>query len=342
MLDFIIVGQGLSGSLLSWYLLQHNSSFKIIDNSLKDAATTVGLGIINPVTGRRLVKSWKIEDLLPFAHDCYQAIGHKLNQQLVKETQVYRAFQSIKEVNDFEIRRSDFEAYIKLSDYGKLLSSFLKTDLGGFEISGLEVNFTRLNKSLQTYFTDLDVLIQSHFDYSQLLIKEDFVEYQNLKAKRIIFCEGPQAINNPWFANLAFNLAKGQWLMINCPGLAQEKIIKQDVLLIPASNNLFKVGATYEWKQDNYDCTTEGKTLVLDRLNKVLKAPYTVISQHAGMRPTTKDRRPFLGQHNEYPSLYVFNGLGTKGASLGPYFAKKMAEHLVKGSAIDKEVSLYR
>ncbi|MEL7021711.1 MAG: hypothetical protein AAGK47_08885, partial [Bacteroidota bacterium] len=59
-------------------------------------------------------------------------------------------------------------------------------------------------------------------------------------------------------------------------------------------------------------------------------------------RPTVKDRRPFLGKHPDFSRLAIFNGLGTKGASLGPYFAQQMTNHLLQQTALEPDVDITR
>jgi glycine/D-amino acid oxidase-like deaminating enzyme len=54
--DYLIIGQGLAGSLLSWELLQHGCSIHLIDNQ-QENASQIAAGLINPVTGMRLVKN---------------------------------------------------------------------------------------------------------------------------------------------------------------------------------------------------------------------------------------------------------------------------------------------
>jgi glycine/D-amino acid oxidase-like deaminating enzyme len=74
----------------------------------------------------------------------------------------------------------------------------------------------------------------------------------------------------------------------------------------------------------------------------VLTVPYEIIKHEAGIRPTVNDRRPILGIHPEHPRLAVFNGLGTKGVMLAPYFANQLIDHLEKEQTIDPEVDLSR
>lgn len=56
-----------------------------------------------------------------------------------------------------------------------------------------------------------------------------------------------------------------------------------------------------------------------------------VVKQEAGVRPCTKNTRPYVGFHKKYPNLGILNGLGSKGVMMGPYYAIVMADYLRKG-----------
>ena len=76
--DHIIVGQGISGSFLSWYLIKEGKSVLVIDEENATTASRVAAGIINPVTGRRMVTVWMAEELFPFAWKAYNEFGAEL------------------------------------------------------------------------------------------------------------------------------------------------------------------------------------------------------------------------------------------------------------------------
>jgi glycine/D-amino acid oxidase-like deaminating enzyme len=62
--EFLIVGQGLCGTWLSWYLQKENKTFLVIDKNEENTPSKISGGIINPVTGRRLVKVWLADEVL--------------------------------------------------------------------------------------------------------------------------------------------------------------------------------------------------------------------------------------------------------------------------------------
>ena len=107
--DYLLVGQGLAGTLLAHFLQKNGQSVHIIDNAHEGAASKVAAGVINPVTGRRFVKSWMIDDLIPFAKQTYYALTKESGVPFHYETPIVRSlFNSGEETN--WLIRSDEEA----------------------------------------------------------------------------------------------------------------------------------------------------------------------------------------------------------------------------------------
>ena len=72
--DYLIVGQGLAGSLLAWQLLERGQRVLVIDRDEPDTCSKVAAGIVSPITGSRIAPSWRINEFLPFAHQFYWKI----------------------------------------------------------------------------------------------------------------------------------------------------------------------------------------------------------------------------------------------------------------------------
>jgi glycine/D-amino acid oxidase-like deaminating enzyme len=104
----------------------------------------------------------------------------------------------------------------------------------------------------------------------------------------------------------------------------------------------YRVGSTYHWKDLDWQTTDEAKDQLVERLRSLLKIEFKIVGQEAGIRPASKDRRPLVGAHPEKKNIYLFNGLGTKGVSLAPYFAKNLIEHIILGLKIDDAVNINR
>jgi len=85
---YLIIGQGLVGTWLAYFLQQRNISFAIVNDSSTASATKVASGVMNPVTGRRIVQTWMIDELLPFAVASYEAFQEKTNSKIINKAPV--------------------------------------------------------------------------------------------------------------------------------------------------------------------------------------------------------------------------------------------------------------
>jgi glycine/D-amino acid oxidase-like deaminating enzyme len=196
----------------------------------------------------------------------------------------------------------------------------------------------------RSYFSAQNILLEERFDYDGLKIS-GIAHYRNYEAKKIIFCEGFRNSENPWFSNLPFKLTKGEVLTVRLTGgnsIPADTVINKGVFILPLNDGSYKVGSTYEWNELNEEITEKGKQELITKLKKILKVDFEIINHEAGIRPTVNDRRPILGLHRLYPELAVFNGMGTKGVMLAPYFANEMVSFLENKKELNPEVSIER
>ena len=343
--DYIIVGQGLAGTLLAYFLQREGKSVYVIDQEHWGSASAVAAGLINPITGRRFVKSWMIEKLIPAAEATYLELEQLLKIRLYHPRNIIRALFNSREENDWlarsgeagyhrfmaeEARWDDFTQHTEAAySYGELLQS-------------AQVDVPLLIKAYRKHLNEKGIIRSERFDYSQIHFDNVLVEYKGIKAEKIIFCEGHQSRYNPYFAYLPFNPAKGEILIVKIPEAGFTKLFKHRVFIAPLGNDLYWVGATNDWDFDNDSPTTEARSFLKERLQDILTIPFEIVTHQAAIRPTVKDRRPMLGFHPHFPALVIFNGLGTKGASLGPYWAGHMTEVLTKNGSLDKRVDIKR
>src|SRR5476649_368487 len=86
--DHLIIGQGICGTFLSYYLHKAGKNVMVIDEPQPFSASKAASGIINPVTGRRIVRTWMIEEIMPFAVEAYTQVGNELGETLIKQSNV--------------------------------------------------------------------------------------------------------------------------------------------------------------------------------------------------------------------------------------------------------------
>jgi glycine oxidase len=173
-------------------------------------------------------------------------------------------------------------------------------------------------------------------------IADNSLLYKNIEARNIIFAEGFGIHSNPFFNYLPLDGTKGELFIIKAPGLSLDVIVNTSVFILPLGDHLFKVGATYNWKDKTDLPTDEGKQELIDRIKEIIICDFEIISHFAGVRPTVKDRRPLVGTHQIHNSIHVLNGLGTRGVMLGPAMAKALFESIEYKIPLDKEIDINR
>ena len=87
---------------------------------------------------------------------------------------------------------------------------------------------------------------------------------------------------------------------------------------------------------------TNKKNKLLKKVATLGDFEFKVVDQKAGVRPTTKDRRPLIGKHPTLENMYIFNGLGSKGVMLAPFLSTQLIDSILTGSKIDPEADISR
>ncbi|MGZ3929944.1 MAG: FAD-dependent oxidoreductase, partial [Bacteroidia bacterium] len=86
----------------------------------------------------------------------------------------------------------------------------------------------------------------------------------------------------------------------------------------------------------------QGRGELEKKLQHITTEFYEVKDHRAGVRPSVIDRRPVIGAHPQHRNMYVFNGMGTKGVMLAPYFAEQLIRHIYQGTSLIAEVKSSR
>ena len=118
--------------------------------------------------------------------------------------------------------------------------------------------------------------------------------------------------------------------------------MKGPIYVIPLGNDKYKVGATYSRDDSSANCTEEAKEEILSKLKSFIQCPFEILGQTSGIRPTTKDHRPLLGNFEGSPNLIFFNGLGSRGFLMAPLLSEMLYNHLENGIILQKEIDIKR
>lgn len=334
-IDVLIVGQGLAGSLLYHELEKRMLSACVISSSQIPAATKVAAGMVNPLVFKRVVPSWMAVETYPIMYQTYAEIEAKLGKKLFYELPILKLIGE-KEL-DWWLERSkdpavskfidsieEYPKYIGIQDYRACAKI---RQCGYLDAASFLIHY-------RNYLTTAGKLLDEVFSYEQLKINDNRILYKSIRCNKLVFCEGVHAMKNPFFKHVVFYPTKGEVLSFEDNNLEFDAIINKDVFIMPRSGS-FLSGSTYIRSDLTWDPSLEGRDQIINKLSKILNKNPTKITLQAGVRPTIKDRRPVLGLHPKHQNIGIFNGLGTKGVSLAPYFANIMAE-LISANNVER------
>jgi glycine/D-amino acid oxidase-like deaminating enzyme len=344
--DYLIVGQGIAGSVLAWTLHRRGHRILIINDPNLPSASQVSGGIFNPLTGKKLNRTWKADEIFPFSRDFYDEMQQSLACKLLHFCNIYRPFRSIEEQNSYLAQTADPNSgkYVLNNADNEKFAPFIENPFGGLQItqSGW-LDCPEMLQKVRTFFLSKNQYIEDRFNGQLIDYQDDVIFYNKIEVKKILFCEGFEACQNSFFEWLPFNPVKGQTLIAQVEDYPLTEIINQGTFILPIDNQgRCRFGATYSWDDLDWNTTEDAREFLEEKIKLYLKKPYHLIEQQAGIRPSTHDRRPFIGLHPEYPSFGIFNGLGTKGVTLAPFFAEQFAKFLESGEDLDAEVNIER
>jgi glycine/D-amino acid oxidase-like deaminating enzyme len=343
MIDYLIVGSGLAGISFAEIALRNGKSIFVLDNNSQNSSKIAG-GLYNPVILKRFSEVWQAKEQLALMNDFYTFLEQKLKYKFDYKRPILRKFFSFEEQNNW------FAASDKVA-----LVPFLSTELISKKYAGIDSAFG-YGEVLQTGYVDTALLLNKYreylkcnnwfqedsFDYDALQIGTNSISYKNIHAKHIIFAEGFGMHANPYFNHLPLDGTKGELFIIKAPELDLDVIVNTSVFILPLGNELFKVGATYNWKDKTDLPTEEGKTELIDRIKEIITCNFEIVEHFAGVRPTVKDRRPLVGTHQNHKLVHVLNGLGTRGVMLGPAMAKALFENIEHHIPLNREIDINR
>lgn len=319
--EVLIAGQGLAGTLLAWELEKAGISFLIRDPGHAGSATAAAAGIINPVTGRRLVKAWRFEELRPLAAETWRGLGEALGVRLWREMRVRREFAD-------DVER---EAWARKSATGELAPFAGAGDEHGFWIGGAaRVDLPAALGAARRRWK------------AQGRLREDAVDDLGAAAgsyRLVVDCTGAAGGAHAAFDGVPWEFSKGDTLELGVEGLAPDVILNRRIWIAPAEQETAFVGATHEPGVRDARPDPRSRELLTTAARRMLGGrDFTVRAHRAGVRVNLPDKRPVAGLHPTRPRLGVFGALGARGALWAPWLARQWREQLTSGLAFDPEV----
>ena len=342
--DFLIIGQGIAGTCFAFELLQQNKTFIIIDKQDDNTPSNVALGIYNPLILKWFTKPWNIDQQISIFYKFYNSFQSFFRKSIVFDIGIYKFIKTPYEQNNWLTKSMSLkrEKYMSSELFRLENKSLIHNDFYGLVNCSGRIDIPLFLKTFRNFCITNKSIVNQFLNYKNLIIKKDYVKYNDITASNIIFCEGPSVVNNPFFNWIKLKPTKGELLHVDCKNLNLEKIIHASLLFVPLGGDIYSIGATYDWSQDNTSITSNARKRICSIFEKHVNASYSIKDQKSGIRPSTFDRRAFVGSHPDYSNVYILNGLGTRGVLLAPYLSNNLINSIYSNQPILQEVSVDR
>lgn len=322
--DVLIAGQGLAGTLLAWELERAGISFTIADSGARAAASRAAAGILNPITGRRLVRSWRYDRLRPAAAVVFRELEAELGVPLWREMRLRRRFADEREraVAARKLAAGELAPYVESAD-----------DAGLWLREAARVDLPTLLAVARARWAGQGRLREEAVNPSEVAPDHALV----------VDCTGRAAAESGGFAFVPWEFSKGEVLEITVEGLATDVIVNDGHWIVPVCDGVAWVGATHEPGGRDARVTAAAREKLVGWAGGLLDGGrFTVVGQRSGVRVNVPDRRPVAGRHPQHARLGLCGGLAAKGTLWGPLLARQWADHLTAGRPFDAEVDVRR
>lgn len=342
-LDYIVVGLGLAGLAFAEELLKANKSFMVFEDNSQTSSLVAG-GVYNPVQLKRYTPVWNADEQLKKALPFYENLEKKFKTTFDSKFVTKKVFKSIEDQNNWFSALDNPKLIPFLDDkldHTKKQGILADFGFGNVKQTG-RIDTKKLVDTYRVYLKEASKITFEQFDYQKIKFHKNHLSYKDMIANRIVFCEGFGMKENIFFNYLPLNEVKGELITIHAPNLNINFQLKSTLFILPLGGDRYKVGATFNWSDKTSKPSKEGKEELVEKLEKVINVPYTILSQNAGIRPTVKDRRPLVGVQPAFPSLAILNGLGTRGVMIAPTMAEALFNYLEKGKELAPEINIKR
>jgi glycine/D-amino acid oxidase-like deaminating enzyme len=316
-----IVGHGLAGAILAETASRAGIRVSVEDDG-GPASSRVAAGLYTPLTGRRILPSWELDQAYPVLQTFYPELETTLQQHFFHPLPTLRILRDAKQQK--EVAQHPEHPFIQ----NRSLPSDLPfhSPWGGFEMQG-------------GGWVDLPVLLDAL--QARRIAKGEWGT-SDTPPDLTVWAQGARAANDPRWKDVGWRNAHGDILTVELPGLSTGAIYNFGRFLLPIGDSRFRCGATYFWHATSPVPRPEARQELEDELTTWLKIPFTVVDHQAGIRPVALARVPVVGPHPDHPDHWIFNGFASKGVLYAPWMAQRLVRHWLNGEPLPREVEASR
>ena len=326
-IDLLIIGQGLAGSLLAIEALNQGLKVLVVDPGTENASQ-VAAGLVNPLSGMRLLKTSDVDELLPVAKRVYRQLEQRYGQIFWHEREMLRLIKSEQQLQFAQLRLAD-------SACQKYLNGWAEPDLAFSAPYGVlqqtqtaYLDTRALLTAIKSELISRACLHASHFETADLILQPE-MQWRGIRTQWLVFCEGHHARFNPWFKGLPWQVVQGEILTVSANKPWPKPIINYGEWLLPTDSHSARLGASFSQQLDLQPSARAADNLLKGLANVMPDlGELTILDHQVGIRPATQDKQPFIGAHPQWPQMLIFNGFGAKGSLAIPGSARRLLAYL--------------
>jgi len=354
-MDVIIIGGGLAGSHLALSLQTQSVSVGLIhsNSSQGHCASLAPAALFNPAAALQAKKS-------AFAEESYALIRSLISsfsaheKSIIQENGILRPATDDRLYDNFKRSANDSDwpaEWIEWLEGDDFLSRFpeLNHALGGLLVHvGLTVNTPLLIDLLHNRFLNLGgqiteglVVSVAQKNHKWVVTLENGVD---IETEKVVFANGFGIKKFDEWSFLKLHPVKGETLTLNDTSVQFPHSIASRGYLAFLDNQLV-IGSTYNHHFDDIKPDNSSKNYLLNKL--MVHFPEEEIHDltlnlWSGIRITTPDRLPVIGEHPSLENMYILAGFGSKGLMYSQLTAIELADLILHNTPVRQEFSIHR
>mgnify|MGYP000131931555 CR=1 FL=1 len=359
-IDFCILGGGIAGLSIADALSERDIECLVVEkNDIGSGASGTPGGLVNPATGRRAKKSWKAEQgYEAIAENLYKVQSYSSNSffqknGLLRPALYEKMARKMKDQYENTSWPDDWCEWKTKKQIQEIHPGITCVDGGLWLPVGLTVDIGSYMVAYAKYLKKAGVEIITNNDpkeiHQQTTDKWKIViEGEIIIANHLIYATGHYTKETKYWDWLPINLIKGQVAKFkkeNDPLSFSHSISSLGYIARLDEEDTFIQGSTYEHDFIHLNPDTEGEDYLRKRMQRTLpklEEQSALVDQWAGVRTSTPNYKPILGEHPEYKNLHVFSGLGSKGLLFGKFLAEHYVDHLTNKEPLYPEIAIER
>jgi glycine/D-amino acid oxidase-like deaminating enzyme len=356
--DVAVFGAGIAGTAIANEMRKRGQSVLMIDPNVSEDAPGPPGALVNPATGRRAKLTWQAEK-------CYDALKEQIEdicavtgrKDLIAETGVIRPAINEKLAENFRDALTKYawpEGWTEWLEEDEIreMNPHVAENHGGIHVkSGYTVFVDNYQNAYRTYLRLKGV--QCRYEAAQYKRdpeKDQFIlqfeSGEQVTAGKVVMAIGYKIRENADWSFLPLNFVKGQIVHFEAEEtLNWDHAISARGYSIRRGERELTIGSTYEHNFENLDISDKSYDQILKKLDLMLPkltGKVRKVAQMAGVRVTTQNRLPVIGEHPDKSNLYIYTGMNSKGFLFSHYVSELLADQILNGNGIPDELSVKR